>query len=190
MPTSSSPGATSPSPTPAPTLSHHRCARINDNIELGKASFVANADLFDAVSPAWWTLTAVGNVSATSWTDDATVISTARTHSVKLMPLVYGGDDVSASRAVLSSPPAIAAHVQALVQLAVSRNYDGIEIDYEHLWAASDRLGYTQLVIQLAKALHAQGKDLSLAVPQSTSTVVKADMTMPRWSLAVLMSFT
>jgi chitinase len=138
---------------------------MNDNIDLGKASFVANADFFDAVHPAWWTLTAAGNVSATSWADDAIVISTAHAHSVKLMPLVYGGDDVSAIRAVISSPTVIAAHVQTLVQLAVSRNYDGLELDYEHLWAASDRPGYTQLVTDLAKALHAQGKDLSLAVP-------------------------
>ena len=158
-------GAGSSSPKPTPSLPHHRCAWMNDNIDLGKASFVANADFFDAIHPDWWTLTVAGNVTPTSWADDATVISTARAHSVKLMPLVYGGDDVSAIRAVISSPTAITAHVQALVQLAVSRSYDGIELDYEHLWAASDRPGYTQLVTELAKALHAQGKELSLAVP-------------------------
>src|SRR6185312_816428 len=36
---------------------------------------------------------------------------------------------------------------------------------YEHLWASTDRAGYTALVTQLATALHAAGKELSLAVP-------------------------
>jgi spore germination protein YaaH len=51
------------------------------------------------------------------------------------------------------------------VNLAVSHNYDGIELDYEHLWSGSDRPGYTALVTALAAGLHAQGKELSLAVP-------------------------
>ena len=81
------------------------------------------------------------------------------------MPLVYGGDDATMIRSVIASPASIAAHVQVLVNLAVSHHYDGIELDYEHLWSGSDRPGYTQLATQLAAALHAQGKELSLAVP-------------------------
>jgi spore germination protein YaaH len=68
-------------------------------------------------------------------------------------------------RNVISSPTTIAAHVQTLTNLAVSHNYDGIELDYEHLWNASDRPGYTALVTALATSLHAQSKELSLAVP-------------------------
>jgi chitinase len=157
-------GGTTTPPTPAPP-SHHRCAWLNDDVALGTASLIANADFFDAVHPYFWMLTTSGNLAPTSFTDDATIVSTAQAHKIKLMPLVYGGDDTSAIRNVIASPAAIAAHVQTLVQLAVSHHYDGIELDYEHLWSASDRPGYTALVTQLAQALHAQGKELSLAVP-------------------------
>lgn len=157
-------GSTTTTPPPA-TLSHRRCAWMNDNIELGKASFAANADFFDDVHPYWWTLNAAGGVNATSWPDDAQLLATAQAHHVKVMPLVYGGDDASLIRNVISSPTAIAAHVQVLVNLAVSHHYDGIELDYEHLWDGSDRPGYTALVTQLAAGLHAQGKELSLSVP-------------------------
>jgi len=153
-------GTTNPKP---PT--HHRCGWMNDNPTAAKASLVANPDFFDAIHPYWWTLTAAGNVTATSWVDDATVISTAHAHAITLMPLVYGGDDATAIRAVIASPSSIAAHVQVLVNLAVSRHYDGLELDYEHLWTKEDRPGFTQLVTQLGAALHAQGKQLSLAVP-------------------------
>ncbi|HEX9103646.1 MAG TPA: glycosyl hydrolase family 18 protein, partial [Polyangia bacterium] len=152
-------------PPPPPPLAHHRCGWMNDNPTLAKASLAANVDFFDAIHPYWWTLNATNGVTATSWPDDAMVISTAQAHNIKLMPLVYGGDTATQIRAVIASPAAIAAHVQVLVNLAVSHHYDGIELDYEHLWAASDRAGYTALVTQLAAGLHAQGKELSLAVP-------------------------
>jgi chitinase len=169
-------GNGSPAPTPgaggqgpsAPTpqtLSHHRCAWLNDNVALGTAALQANAGFFDAVHPYWWTLGPTGNVNTTSFTDDATITATARAHSIKLMPLVYGGDDANTIRNVLKSDSAIATHAAALVQLAVSHQYDGIELDYEHLWDAGDRAGYVALVSQLAKGLHAQNKELSLAVP-------------------------
>ena len=150
---------------PAQQLSHRRCGWMNDDIALGKASFAANADFFDTIHPYWFTLNADGTLTATSWADDAAVIATAHAHKVALMPLVYGGDVAASIRNVISSPAAITAHVNLLVQLAVSRQYDGLEMDYEHLWQASDRAGYTALMVALAQALHAQGKTLSLAVP-------------------------
>jgi chitinase len=162
--TSPSDGGTTTTP-PTTTVAHHRCGWMNDDIALGKASFVANADFFDAIHPYWWTLGNNGTVSATSWVDDATVVSTSTTHKIKLMPLVYGGDDASLIRAVFATPASITAHVSTLVNLAVTHHYDGIELDYEHLWSGSDRPGYTALVTQLAAGLHAQGKELSLAVP-------------------------
>src|SRR5947209_16432968 len=152
------------SPPPTAKAHHHRCASLNDDMALGTASLIANADFFDAVHPYFWTLSAGGTLNATSFVDDATIVATARAHSIELMPLVYGGDNASLIESVISSPAAIAAHVKILVDLAVSHNYDGIELDYEHLWTASDRPGYTALVQQLAAGLHAHGKELSLAV--------------------------
>src|SRR6185312_10054505 len=85
-------GATdpTPSPDPAPTPSP-------DPTPPPKAappqSLIDNADFFDAVHPYFWTLTSSGNVTQTSFTDDATIVATARAHNIKLMPLVYGTDD-------------------------------------------------------------------------------------------------
>lgn len=150
----------------APAPKHHRCAWMNDDIALGKASLAANADFFDAVHPYWWSLaSSSGTLSPTRWADDATVVAIAHQHAMKLMPLVYGGNNVAVIRAVIGSAASISAHVSALAQLAAAHGYDGIELDYEHLWSAGDRAGYTALVTQLASALHARGMQLSLAVP-------------------------
>ena len=56
-------------------------------------------------------------------------------------------------------------HAQALADLVTQHGYDGIELDYEHLWSSADRPGFVALVAQVAAALHAQGKLLSLALP-------------------------
>src|SRR5205814_3726222 len=46
-----------------------------------------------------------------------------------------------------------------------AHRYDGVDIDYENLWQASDRAGLTALLAELAIAMHAQGKEVSMAVP-------------------------
>jgi spore germination protein YaaH len=49
--------------------------------------------------------------------------------------------------------------------LVIQHGYDGIELDYEHLWSNRDRAPFTALVAAVGQALHAQNKVLTLAVP-------------------------
>jgi spore germination protein YaaH len=155
-------------PTPAPPL-HHRCGWIGgDTADTGAATFAANPDFFDAVHPVWFNANADGSVTPNTHADDNRIVTVARAHHVLLMPLVYGGDDGSIVRSIMSSPGSISAHVDALVNIVMTRGYDGLEIDYEHLWLASDRPTFVALVTQLATALHGKGKQVSLAVSPQT----------------------
>src|SRR5262249_34476576 len=74
-------------------------------------------------------------------------------------------DNASYIRPILASPGATSAHAATLAALAVQHNYDGLELDYEHLWTSGDRFGYVELIRETAAALHAQGKVLTLAIP-------------------------
>jgi spore germination protein YaaH len=65
----------------------------------------------------------------------------------------------------MASPAAIAAHAAAITDLVIKHGYDGIELDYEHLWTAADRAPYVALITAVAASLHAQGKLLTLALP-------------------------
>ncbi len=167
-PTAPDAGAPTAPDAGAPTaaLPHRHCGWLGaDEGSTGIASFVANADFFDAVHPVWYVANADGTVrSVAGFTDDATIVSTARAHHVALIPLVYGGDSASIVRTIFASPAAITAHVQVLAKLVADKGYDGLDLDYEHLWAATDRPGYNALVTQLAAALHAKGKVLTAAV--------------------------
>jgi cytochrome c553 len=71
-----------------------------------------------------------------------------------MMPLI-DADNVADIRKMLSSQANIAAHVTNLVRLVKSKGYAGLDIDYEHMWQASDRAPFTSFVQQLATAMHA-----------------------------------
>lgn len=64
---------------------------------------------------------------------------------------------------ILHDPAARQRHIAAIVALARQHGYAGIDIDYEDLHAA-DRQAFTAFIGQLAAALHAHGKILSVAV--------------------------
>jgi len=158
------------SPTPAPTAPgaaahslHKHCGWIGaDTFDAGKKSFLANPDYFDAIHPKWGTLNADGTVKLLPpFVDDADIMSTAKSHSVKVIPLI-DADDVSFIRNVMANP---AQHAAVITDLVVKHGWDGVELDYEHLWSAADRAPYVALVKAVAASLHAQGKVLTLALP-------------------------
>jgi len=47
------------------------------------------------------------------------------------------------------------------VKLAQDHGYDGLDMDYEHLWSAADRPGFIAFMTALSTAMHAAGKELS-----------------------------
>jgi spore germination protein YaaH len=51
------------------------------------------------------------------------------------------------------------------MKLVDNNGYDGIEIDYEGLWSASDRAPFTAFMRELATAIHGRGKELAMAIP-------------------------
>jgi chitinase len=122
---------------------------------------MAHADWYDAIHPKWFTLKDDGTPRAIAFTDDQRVTTTARAHGVKLVPLIDAGTGDMVRQAAKNP----AAHAQLLVNLVMEHGYDGMELDYEHLWNSGDRAGFTALVQAVAAAMHAQGKVLSLAVP-------------------------
>jgi len=81
---------------------------------------------------------------------------------------VHGGFDPSVAKAILASSSKRHKHAGALVDLCVALDYDGIDLDWESL-RAKDKDRFSTFVEDLAQALHAQGKILSIAIHAKTS---------------------
>lgn len=162
-------GGSAPAPSappPAPAHSAHRhCGWIGaDTFAAGKATFLAHPDYYDAIHPVWASLNPDGSIRMLAMADDAAIMATAKAHHVKLMPLV-AYDDASYLMNAVSTPAGVQAHAQAIADMVAKHGYDGVELDYEHLWSASNRAPYQATVAAITALVHAQGKQVSLALP-------------------------
>ena len=152
----------------------------------GVDSAVANADLFEDVSPFWYS--AMGRPGGgievrlnPNFTNAAANVAWAmprfRGAGLTVIPSVTDGSPQGRMAATLADPTARAQHVAELVALAVNNGFDGLDINYENFafkdgrstWDATQP-NWTAFVAELGAALRAQGKLLSVTIPGPCDT--------------------
>jgi spore germination protein len=131
-------------------------------------AFLANADLYDEALPFWYEMQSAGSISAYQGGEDPTVASGIKAKGVRVVPTVTNNFDPARVETMLGSGTSRTTHVNALVNLVMSKGYDGVDVDYENL-LAGDRSNFSAFVSELASALHANGKVLDIAVYAKTS---------------------
>ncbi len=95
---------------------------------------------------------------------DMTSLRAAHMRLVPSIANITGGKwDYQAVSRILHNPALARQQIDSIVGLVQREKYAGIDIDYEELHAG-DRQPFDQFVSQLAAALHAHGKVLSVAV--------------------------
>ncbi|MCS6840364.1 MAG: glycosyl hydrolase family 18 protein [Roseiflexus sp.] len=129
-----------------------------------RESFEANADILDEISPFWYSPSPTGALRFGSEARDRTLVELAHSKNVLVIPTVHnivaGEDPVPA---ILRNPRLRSYHVQQIVDEVLTYDYDGIDVDYEFL-SNSLRDDYSAFILELADALHAHGKLLTVAV--------------------------
>ncbi len=90
------------------------------------------------------------------------------TLGLRIVPsIVNGGFDAQRVSLVVNDPARRAQHIADILALVNDNDYDGIDIDYESL-NPTDRDAFSLFIEELALALHAEGKLLSIAVHAKT----------------------
>lgn len=129
------------------------------------ASIQNNAGALQESNPVWYEWNADGTIKA-GWNAENPTWRAAMT-GTKLLPTVQnviaGTFSATASTAMLSSVTAREAHVTSIVNLVLSKAYDGIDIDYERV-VTTERADFTAFITSLSQKLHASGKQLSVTV--------------------------
>lgn len=140
------------------------------NIDYGTTSVLSNRHTFSEMSPWMYGLNSSGQIvpqygPAQAATLDAQLarLRAARIPVVPTLANVVQGQWAyqPVITSILYIPRVRAQHVAAIVALVERQHYAGIDIDYEDL-RASDRSAFTAFITQLAGALHAKGKVLSV----------------------------
>lgn len=152
----------------------------------GINSAVQNADLFVDVSPFWYSALAKpgGGVRLAinpNFSNGARNIEWAmqqlRAAGLVVLPAIADGSGKGRMARALADPAQRTAHVQEIVDLVMSNNYDGIDLDYEAFafsdgsstWAATQP-NWTAFVVELGEALRSRGKLLAITIPGPCNT--------------------
>src|SRR5215216_6549306 len=155
-----------------PKTGRYIAAWLPDSFDsINRQSFEANADILDEVSPFWYSLDTRGNLVYSSDARDQALVELAHSKNVLVIPTIHNilcGDCPDPVPAMLRSPERRSHHVRNILQEVLAHNYDGIDIDYESL-DSSLRDEFSAFIAELAKALHAQGKQLTIAVHAKTA---------------------
>jgi spore germination protein len=132
-------------------------------------------DMFDQVSLVWYSLEPNGRIVLT---DDRythvnpQAVKDMQARGIRVIPTVTslrnGRWNADIVQQMLHDPAARRTHIRELVDLAVTKGYDGIDIDYESL-SSADRTVYSEFLSDLGRKLHAAGKVLTTAVHPKTS---------------------
>lgn len=133
------------------------------------ASFRKHQDQIDEISPFWYGMAADGTLQPFDGVPNATLVSEARKSAILVIPTISNSFDPERVHTVLSNDTFRAQHIQAIVYEVVANGYDGIDIDYENLYAA-DKDAYSQFLAELAVALHDYNRLLTVAVQAKTNT--------------------
>lgn len=128
-----------------------------------RASFEANKDVLDEVSPFWYTVHNDGSLEIERGARDRELVRAAQDANILVIPTIHNVNNPGAAATVIKDPLLRAAHVDAILDEVRTYDYDGIDIDYETL-SASMRQDFSAFMGDLAQALHAEGKLLTVAV--------------------------
>lgn len=152
---------------------------VNYSGSKGMASYQNNSHLLDEINPVWYAVEgyAASEVGAPSLVRDdapkAEIMKVAVAKGIKVLPTIqnYDYDLGSFSRdaisRILADPVKRTHHVGDIVDLVVTENYEGIDIDYENL-TYEDRPHFSTFIQELGEALAVRGKLLSVAVYAKT----------------------
>jgi spore germination protein YaaH len=86
----------------------------------------------------------------------------------KIFPSIYNDFDGDRVSRILNSREKSQAHILDILDLVITNNYDGIEIDYEFLLSA-DKEVYSSFIKNLAEALHEKEKLLVVTLHGKTN---------------------
>ncbi len=133
-----------------------------------RASFEANLDFIDEVSPVWYDMRTNGTLDDLGGSRDRSLVEVAHSAGVLVMPSITNGFDPDRTGYVFNNAQRRAQFVQRILDEVDEYDLDGIDIDFEAM-PDSQREEFTAFIRELASGLHSRGKFLAVAIHARTS---------------------
>lgn len=134
----------------------------------GFASVQAYPEVFDQLSPFWYRLESNGAIEKFPFAEDPEIIAFVRNKGIRLIPLISNEFNQELISNVINNLELRTQHIRNLVNLVQSKNYDGIDLNYENL-RREDRDIFSSFVREASQAFRAIQKMLVVTVHGKTT---------------------
>lgn len=167
------PRSTSGLPPPNPThpLSFVGSIGIGkDKVEPGIASFKENYQKLDELSLYWYNLDSDNTITlddTVSEEMEKETVAFAKQNSKKVLLGISDHGEAEKADEILDDEDTQSDHISTVISLLSEKGYDGVNIDYEDLRGDQEE-AFTSYMRNLAEAVRAEGKILSISVPVET----------------------
>ncbi|WP_405690197.1 glycosyl hydrolase family 18 protein [Streptomyces sp. NBC_01185] len=135
-----------------------------------------HAGQLHTVSPFWYEAVSAGRIDAHPGAGERRIIDGLHRAGTKVVPTVMETMKSGVLAAILTSPARRTEHTDALMRTVATRDYDGLDLDYESIADTGDttyaavRDGFTALATDLCLRLHLLGKQCVVTVFPKTAT--------------------
>ncbi|KJK59450.1 glycosyl hydrolase family 18 protein [Saccharothrix sp. ST-888] len=168
------PAAVGSAPTPVPARSTSAWLPYWGS-DAAYADALQHASQLHTVSPFWYEATSASTVNGYPGAGDRRMVDGLHAKGIKVVPTVIETLDAKAMAELLGDPARRTAHTDALVDIAESSTYDGLDLDYERMAETDDeqlrervRVGYNALTAELCTRLHARNRQCVVTVMPHT----------------------
>lgn len=120
----------------------------------------------DEISPFWYQVADDGRIERSSAIDIDGIVRLLRTMGKRISPTISGFDGTRTG-SMLNDAGKRAFHIERIVELVTTGDYESIDIDYESLHP-EDRDAFSHFIRELSAALHAHDKKLTTTVHAKT----------------------
>lgn len=139
-----------------------------------------NSDIISELMPFWYDMDSTGAIFDSDGIpdmrqkgllknmDQKKFVKYCHRNHIKVIPLISNEFKKQSVHAVLSNETIRWRHIENILTLVTTNNYDGVDIDYEGMMK-QDRDPYSAFLKDLSERLHENGKLLSVAVHAKTS---------------------
>jgi spore germination protein len=162
------------------------------NTPTALGSAIANASLIGTASPFWYAISGDSTIEDNPGAGERSIIDELHARGVRVVPTVTETDERAAFDAMLASATRRSAMVHALVEIARSRDYSGLDLDFEdftvdphHNTALADEVAarYPAFVAEVCSALHAIGRSCTVTImPRTTDARVYWRKRLATWA--------
>ena len=130
----------------------------------GYVSIQENKELISAIKPVWYKVKKDGTITKFTGSEDSQIIQFAKDNNIEIIPTITNDCEPINAEKVIKSSELSSKHIEEILKLVDTHDYDGIDINYECLSGKSIRETYSDFIKKIAAQLHTKNKLLTTSV--------------------------